>query len=63
MSRNPAAVKDLRYRGRVPGAVLIVIAMVLVLPVAIMLGGALWSAIIGWLATDDAETRAEGTPE
>jgi len=46
----------------VPGAVLIVIAMVLVLPVAIMLGGAIWSAIIGWLATD-AEARAEGTPE
>ena len=62
MSRNPATVKDLRYRGRVPGAVLIVIAMVLVLPVAIMLGGAIWSAIIGWLATD-AEARAEGTPE
>jgi hypothetical protein len=59
VGRNPATVKDLRYRGRVPGAVLIVIAMVLVLPVAIMLGGALWSAIIGWLATEDAEGKPE----
>ncbi len=46
-----------------PGAVLIIVAMVLVLPVAIMLGGAIWSAIIGWLATEDAEARAEGKPE
>lgn len=63
MSRNPAAVKDLRYRGRVPGAVIIVIAMVLVVPVAIMLGGAIWSALMGWLATEDAEARADGKPE
>jgi len=63
VSRNPAAVKDLRYRGRVPGAVIIVIAMVLVVPVAIMLGGAIWSALMGWLATEDAEARADGKPE
>jgi len=62
VSRNPAAVKDLRYRGRVLGAVVIVIAMILVVPVAIMLGGAIWSALMGWLLTEDAEARAEGKP-
>jgi FlaG/FlaF family flagellin (archaellin) len=41
-----------------PGAVLIVIAMVLVIPVAIMLAGAIWSAIIGWLASDEADAVA-----
>jgi hypothetical protein len=45
------------------GAVLIVIAMVLAVPVAIMVGGAVWSALIGWLATDDAAAGAEGKPE
>ena len=31
-----------------PGAVIIVIAMVLVLPVAVMFAGAVWSAVVGW---------------
>ena len=46
-----------------PGGVVIVIVMLLVLPVAIMLGGAVWSALMGWLLTDDAEVRAEGQPQ
>jgi hypothetical protein len=40
--------------------VLIVIAMVLVIPVAIMLGGAVWSAVIGWFASDEADAIAAG---
>ncbi len=44
------------------GAVLIVIAMVVALPVAFFLVGALWSALLGWLLADDADERAEGQP-
>ncbi|MET0919901.1 MAG: hypothetical protein ABWY77_01730 [Acidimicrobiia bacterium] len=45
------------------GGVLIVIAMLFVLPVAVMLGGAIWSALMGFLLVDDAEQRNAGTPE
>ena len=44
------------------GVVLIVLALVVVGPIAIMLGGAIWSALIGWLLVDDADQRAEGQP-
>jgi hypothetical protein len=44
------------------GVVLIVLVLVLVGPVAVMLGGAAWSGIVGWLVGDDADTRAEGQP-
>jgi hypothetical protein len=44
------------------GVVLIVLALVVVGPIAIMLGGAIWSALVGWLLTDDADQRAEGQP-
>ncbi len=44
------------------GVVLIVLALVVVGPIAVMLGGAVWSALIGWLVGDDADQRAEGQP-
>jgi hypothetical protein len=44
------------------GVVLVVLVMVLVGPIAVMLGGAVWSALVGWLLGDDADTRAEGQP-
>ena len=44
------------------GVVLIVLVLVLVGPIAVMLGGAAWSGIVGWLVGDDADTRAEGQP-
>lgn len=44
------------------GAVLVVIALVIVGPAVVMLGGAIWSALIGWLLLEDAEQRAEGQP-
>ena len=31
------------------------VLMILILPVAVMLGGAIWSALMGWLLVDDAE--------
>ena len=45
------------------GGVLIVVVMLVVLPVAIMLGGAIWSALMGWLLTDDAELRNADAPQ
>lgn len=44
----------------VPGAVIFVIVMVLVVPVGVMFAGAIWSALFGWLGSDDANQRAEG---
>jgi hypothetical protein len=44
------------------GVVLILVVLVLVGPIAVMLGGAIWSALVGWLVGDDADTRAEGQP-
>jgi hypothetical protein len=44
------------------GVVLVVLALVLVGPVAVMLAGAAWSGVVGWLLGDDADTRAEGQP-
>jgi hypothetical protein len=45
----------------VPGAVIIVLVMVLALPVAIMVAGAIWSAVIGWSfgKGDGAPTEGE----
>jgi hypothetical protein len=34
--------------------------MVLVVPVGVMFAGAIWSALFGWLGSDDANQRAEG---
>ena len=35
-----------------------VVVMLLLFPVAIMLGGAIWSALMGFLLVDDADRRA-----
>jgi hypothetical protein len=40
------------------GGIVIVVAMLIVLPVAVMLGGAIWSALMGWLLGDDADADA-----
>ena len=34
------------------------VVMLLLLPIAVMLGGAIWSALMGWLLVDDADARA-----
>jgi membrane glycosyltransferase len=52
-------------RGNVPhvlGALIMVVVMVLVVPVAIMFGGAIWSALFGWISSEDADRRHEGDP-
>ena len=41
-----------------PGAVIFVVAMVVAVPVGVMLAGALWSAVFGWLETSQADAEA-----
>jgi hypothetical protein len=45
------------------GGVIIVVLMVLVIPVAIFVGGFIWSALIGHFLVSDAEARNAGTEE
>jgi len=44
----------------VPGAVVFVVAMVLVVPVGVMVAGALWSAVFGWLGSTAADPAEPG---
>jgi len=37
------------------GVVLIVLGLVIVGPMLVMFGGAVWSALVGWLVIDDTE--------
>ena len=39
------------------GGVIIAVVMLLILPIAIMLGGAIWSALLGFLLVEDADAR------
>ena len=41
------------------GAIVFAVAMVLVVPVAVMFGGAIWSALFGWIASDDAPAESD----
>jgi hypothetical protein len=47
------------------GAIIFAVAMVLVVPVVVMVGGAIWSAVFGWFASEDACERgkAPAAPE
>jgi hypothetical protein len=42
----------------VAGGIVIAVVMLVLIPIAIMLGGAIWSALMGWLLVDDAEHGA-----
>ncbi|MCU1459424.1 MAG: hypothetical protein JWL73_3516 [Actinomycetia bacterium] len=44
------------------GGIIIAVLMVLVLPVAIFVGGAIWSALLGYLLVEDAEERLRDAP-
>ena len=39
------------------GGIVIAAIMLLVFPILIMFGGAIWSALMGWLLVDDADRR------
>lgn len=45
------------------GAVLMIAVMVLVVPVLVMFGGAIWSALFGWVSVEDARARHERPSE
>jgi hypothetical protein len=45
------------------GAVAILIALFIIGPIGLMLVGAIWSALQGWLQSEDADRRAAGTEE
>jgi hypothetical protein len=44
------------------GVVLVVLALVLVGPILVMLGGAVWSALVGWLFGDGTEQPSPTRP-
>jgi membrane glycosyltransferase len=43
------------------GAILMVIVLVLVIPVAVCMSGAVVAALLGWSIKEDAEARNEGS--
>ena len=43
------------------GAAIIVIVLVVVIPVSVMMSGAVASAIIGWFLRDEADKNHEGS--
>lgn len=43
------------------GAVLIVLVLVVVIPVAVLMSGAVVSAVLGWTLKEDAEERNAGS--
>jgi hypothetical protein len=45
------------------GAVAILLALFVIGPIGLMLVGALWSALEGWLQSEDADRRAGGKPQ
>ena len=42
------------------GIVLILLAIFVIGPIAVFVGGAIWSLITGWLMSEDADLRASG---
>jgi hypothetical protein len=44
------------------GGIIIVILMVTVFPVAIFVGGAIWTLLIGHFMIDDTDDAPEGAP-
>ncbi len=45
------------------GAVAILIALFIVGPIGLMLVGAIWSALQGWIQSEDADRRTSAEPE
>lgn len=41
-----------------PGAVIILVVMVILGPIAVMLAGAVWTALMGWMLVGEADARA-----
>jgi hypothetical protein len=54
---------DLRYVRGVAGAIIFAVVMIIGLPVAIMMGGAIWSVLFGTVVGADVEARHTDQPE
>jgi hypothetical protein len=54
--------EGLASRG-VVGAIIFAIVMILVVPVAIMFAGAIWSALFGWFSCESLFAEKETTAE
>ena len=46
-----------------PGAIAIVVVLVLLIPVAVLMSGAAGAGILGWLVQSDVDERFEGSEE
>jgi hypothetical protein len=44
--------------GGVVGVVLILLALFVIGPIAVFFGGGIWSALMGWETSEDADARA-----
>jgi hypothetical protein len=42
----------------VAGGIVMAVIMLLIVPIGVMLGGAAWSALMGFFLADDADRRA-----
>jgi hypothetical protein len=49
--------------GGVVGVVLILLALFVIGPIAIFAGGGIWSALMGWESSEDAEASAGGAQD
>lgn len=48
-----------RYPSPVAGGIVFVLAMVVVVPVGVMVTGAVWSAVFGWLSSEERAAAAD----
>jgi hypothetical protein len=44
------------------GAILILLTMFIIGPIAVFIAGAIWSAAFGWLVVEDVEATAANQP-
>jgi hypothetical protein len=40
------------------GAVIVLVVLFVIGPIALFVAGAIWSAVFGWISVDDADRRA-----
>ena len=45
------------------GVVLILLALFVIGPIAVFAGGGIWSALIGWESSEDADANAGGAQD
>ena len=45
------------------GVVLILLALFVIGPIAVFAGGGIWSALVGWESSEDADASADGAQD